>query len=235
MNIFILKKNIKKITQLTLFLIIVFLSIIGFSMTHHIIQAQRNSFQPVDAYLVLGGSITREIHGAQLIKNNPNIPIIISQGSKDPCILLIFQKIEAKMDNVWLEKCADSTFDNFLFSVPIMKKSGVKKVQVITSNTHFPRAKIMAKVSFISQGIAVKIDGVEEVDGIPANYENNIKTLLDVTRTILWSLVSQFYQFSCNEVIKLSDIDLESWNQTGFNCERRGNLVQKRQSSSSLD
>ena len=74
-----------------------------------------NSSKPVDAYFVLGGSITREIYVAKSAKYNPEIPIIISTGSDEPCIFLIFQRERASMDNVWLEQCANSTFENFFF------------------------------------------------------------------------------------------------------------------------
>lgn len=78
-----------------------------------LLQAARG---PVDAYLVLGGSIPREIYVASIAKQYPDIPILISQGSPDPCIVLIFERDGAPMSRVWLEKCARSTFDNFYFS-----------------------------------------------------------------------------------------------------------------------
>jgi uncharacterized SAM-binding protein YcdF (DUF218 family) len=218
------RNSCSRVIRLTSFILIIGLSIICFSLIHNLIDAQRNSSQPVDAYLVLGGSITREIHVAQLATINPTIPILISQGSKDPCILLIFQRAKATLDNTWLEKCAKSTFDNFIFSVPILKKWGIKKAQLITSDTHLPRAGIMARVAFISQGIAINIDGVEEIDGIPANYESDLKTVLDVVRMVGWSMVSQVYQPSCGEVTRLSDVDLNHWHEMGFGCERRGGL-----------
>ncbi|MHC5597215.1 MAG: YdcF family protein, partial [Nostoc sp.] len=47
--------------------------------------------QPVDAFFVLGGSISRETYVAQQAKQYPQTPILISHGSPDPCIWLIFQ------------------------------------------------------------------------------------------------------------------------------------------------
>ena len=43
-----------------------------------------NQQKPVDAILVLGGSIRREIYVANLAQQYPDIPILISQGSKTP-------------------------------------------------------------------------------------------------------------------------------------------------------
>lgn len=185
------------------------------------IKLYLNSSKPVDAYLVLGGSITREFYIAKIAKDNPEIPIIISKGSDDPCIFLIFERKKSPMNNVWLEKCANSTFGNFFFSIPMLKKWGVKKVTVITSDTHLPRAKLVAEIFLYSQGIALDMKTVKEYKGIPANYENTIKTTLDVTRSILWVFVGQFINPPCNNVIKLSEIDLNWWHKKGFDCEHQ--------------
>lgn len=187
-----------------------------------------NSSKPIDAYLVLGGSVNREIYVSKLAKLNPEIPIIISQGSKDPCIFLIFQREKAPMNNVWLEKCAASTFGNFFFSIPILKKWGVHKVKVITSNTHLPRAKLMAKIFLFSQGIALDLDIVKKEQGIPGNYENTMKTILDISRSVLWAFGGQLINPSCHNLINLAKIDLDLWYKTGFDCESQAKLkIQK--------
>ena len=183
-----------------------------------------NSLKPVDAYLVLGGSITREIYAGKIAQSHSEIPMIISSGSKDPCIFLIFEREKSSQNNVWLEKCADSTFGNFFFSIPILKKWGTKKVKVITSHTHLPRAKLMAEILLYSQGIALDLEVVREDKGVPANRENTIKTILDVTRSILWAFFGQFINPPCNHLVKLSEIDLDWWNNNGFNCEHQGGI-----------
>jgi hypothetical protein len=178
----------------------------------------------VDAYLVLGGSITREIYAAKIVDSA--IPILISKGSDDPCIFFIFERENSPMDNVWLEKCADSTFGNFFFSLPILKKWGVHKVKLITSNTHLPRAKLMAKILLYSQGIALDLEIVKE-KGIPANHENTIKTILDVSRSVLWAFLGQIINPPCNKVVKLSEIDFDWWKNNGFGCENQGRIKKK--------
>jgi len=110
---------------------------------------------PVDADLVLGGSRDREIYVAQLVKQQPDIEILISQGSPDPCIVLIFERYGAPISRVWLEKCARSTFDNFYFSLAILQQWGVRKVQVITSPTHLPRAKWLGQIILGARGMWV--------------------------------------------------------------------------------
>lgn len=80
------------------------------------------SSQPVDGFFVLGGSIRRETYVAQQAKQYPQTPILISHGSPDPCIWLIFQAELARLENVWLENCANSTFENFYYGIPILQR-----------------------------------------------------------------------------------------------------------------
>lgn len=181
------------------------------------------SSKPVDAFFVLGGSIKREMYVAELAQQYPQIPILISSGSKDPCILLIFQRQTAPMDNVWLEKCADSTFDNFYYSIPILQQWGVGKVKLITSTTHLPRAKLMAQILLGSHGIWVSPDIIQE-QGIPGNREYSWKTALDVTRSIFWAPISLVIKPQCSKVIKLNQVNLQEWENRGFKCEHQGNL-----------
>ncbi|MBE9221848.1 YdcF family protein [Cyanobacterium stanieri LEGE 03274] len=222
------KKNnssLKRWLKIVSFLFVGILTIISLRGMYHIFNALNNLNHPIDAYLVLGGSITREIYIAQIATINPHIPIIISKGSDDPCIFFIFQREGATLDNTWLETCADSTFGNFFFSIPILKSWGVKKVEMITSDTHLPRAGIMAKISLMAQGIAVDVNGIPEVDGIPGNHENDLKTTLDITRSFLWAWVGQLINPPCNKVIKLSEVNLNAWQKKGFSCESRGKII----------
>ncbi|MEA5570590.1 YdcF family protein [Calothrix sp. UHCC 0171] len=179
------------------------------------------SSQAVDANFVLGGSIKREIYAAELATNNPKIPTLISQGSQDPCILRIFQKKAVNLSNVWLEKCANSTFGNFFYSLPILQKWKVHKVRLITSSSHLPRAKWMAQIILGSHGIWVELDIAKET-GVPGNRESWFKTGLDVTRSMFWAGLSHFIRPQCADVIELIDVDMKAWQQRGFNCERQG-------------
>jgi uncharacterized SAM-binding protein YcdF (DUF218 family) len=178
------------------------------------------SSKPTDAFFVLGGSIRREIYVAELSKKYPQIPIIISTGSVDPCILLIFQKQAAKLENVWLEKCADSTFGNFYYGIPLLKKLGAHRVKIITSPTHTPRAEWIGKILFGAHGIWVDIDTVTE-KGVPGNRENFFKTCFDIIRSLLWAIISQIIQPQCDKVTKLVDVDMAMWQEKGFKCERQ--------------
>ncbi|MTJ14362.1 YdcF family protein [Anabaena sp. UHCC 0187] len=179
--------------------------------------------QPVDGFFVLGGSIRREIHVAQLAKQSPYIPILISRGSQDPCIWLIFQREGVDFQQVNLENCANSTFDNFYYGTPILQSWGVHKVKLITSGTHTFRAKLMAQIILGSHGIWVESEVVKE-KGVPANREYWYKTILDIIRSLGWAVLSQFIQTQCPHIIKLVDVDMPVWEQKGFRCEYQGGL-----------
>lgn len=179
--------------------------------------------RPVDAFFVLGGSVRREVYVAELAKQSPQTPILISHGSEDPCIWLIFQREKAPMDRVLLEHCARNTFSNFYFGAPILRQWGARKVKMITSQTHLPRARWMAQIVFGAQGIWVETDVAKET-GVPGNYESWLKTTLDVTRSLIWAVASQFVQPKCPDTLRLVEVDMEMWRKQGFKCEHQANL-----------
>ncbi len=187
------------------------------------VQLRRAAAQPVDAYLVLGGSIRREIYAAEVAKRSPAIPILISKGSEDPCIWLIFQRAQAPMQQVWLEKCADSTFGNFCFSLPTLRRWRSRHIKLITSATHLPRAMWMAQVMLGAHGIWVETEIVAE-QGVPANQESRLKTAIDLVRGGLWAIASQLYTVPCTDLLRLDQVNIAAWRQQGFKCERQANL-----------
>lgn len=193
------------------------------SVWHQIQGLSAASQQPVDTFFVLGGSIRREMYVSQLAKQNPDIPILISTGSDDPCILKLFEREQAPTQQVWLEKCANSTFDNFVYSQPILSQWHAHHVKLITSPTHLPRAKWMAQIVLGSHGIWVDIETVKET-GVPANREFGLKTAVDVSRTVLWALASQIIQPSCSNLMKLDEVNLNKWCQEKFSCEYQSGI-----------
>lgn len=179
--------------------------------------------QPVDTFFVLGGSIKREMYVSQLATQSPNTRILISTGSDDPCILKLFERNNAPQERVWLEKCADSTFGNFVFSQPLLTRWNARHIQLITSKSHLPRALWMATIILGGHGIWVEPQLVPET-GVPGNRESVIKTALDVVRALVWAFVSQIVQPSCSNVVHLGDVNLEQWCEDGFLCERQGGI-----------
>ncbi|GAB1544124.1 hypothetical protein NUACC21_68000 [Scytonema sp. NUACC21] len=187
------------------------------------------SSKSVDAFFVLGGSIKREIYVAQLARQHPQTPILISRGSPEPCLWLIFeQQAVDRMQNVWLEECAGSTFENLYYGIPILRGWGVHKVKLITSPTHLPRAKWMAQILFGAQGIWVETEIVQE-QGVPGNRESRLKTALDVTRCLLWAGLSPIIQPQCSSLKKLVEVNITDWQRQGFKCEHQGKLGRGRE------
>jgi uncharacterized SAM-binding protein YcdF (DUF218 family) len=193
----------------------------------NIISLRLAASQPVDAFLVLGGSIQREIYVAERVKTHTQIPVLISSGSADPCIWLIFQQAQSPMDQVWLERCAQSTFGNFYFGVPILNRWNVHHVNLITSETHLPRAAWLGKILLGAHGIWLDVEVAPE-QGIPGNRESWIKTTLDMGRSLGWAIVSQLIQPQCQQVLPLTSVDIETWQKEGFECEHQGNLTTRK-------
>jgi uncharacterized SAM-binding protein YcdF (DUF218 family) len=215
------RKKQKRIAKTIL--IIILGAMLGSLLINVAIRLPLNASKPVNAILVLGGSIQREIYTAKLTKDYPDVPIIISHGSDDPCILSIFQAQNARLNNVWLEHCAHNTFDNFFFNIPTLRRWGAHKVKVVTSGSHLKRATWMGKILLGANGIAVEVDSVKE-RGRPGNRESQLKTTLDLSRSILWAFFSQFIQPPCFDRIELNKVDLEHWNKRGFECEYQGRI-----------
>lgn len=184
----------------------------------------RSSHRPTDAYLVLGGSIRREMHMAELASTfaQPQ-PILVSAGSVDPCIRLLFEQTGATLAQVWLEHCAESTFGNFVYSVPILESWHVRHVTLVTSGSHTRRAVTLARILFGAQGIWVEPLIVDET-GIPGNQESALKTTVDIGRSLLWALVARAYKPTCDRVVSLTSVDLEQWRQRGFKCEHQAGI-----------
>ncbi|MDA0266432.1 MAG: YdcF family protein [Cyanobacteria bacterium] len=184
--------------------------------------AQGSNRSP-EAIVMLGGSIRREIYIADRRSQGFAGPIVISRGSEAPCIYLLFQKIQADLDNTWLENCANSTFDNFRYSLPLLQAWGIRRVQVVTSPSHGPRAGWLARVILGSHGIWVDMDLVAE-QGVPGNQESRLKTLLDVARGLGWAMLSQIYAPPCPDVTPLAAVDMAQWQAQGFQCEHQSGI-----------
>ena len=178
---------------------------------------------PVDTFLVLGGSIKREIYIANIAKQYPQTPILISAGSEDPCIVGLFQRENSPLDQVWLEHCAKSTFDNFYFTLPILQKWRVQHIKLVTSPTHLSRAKWLAQIILGAHGIWVETDIVEEI-GVPGNRESTVKTALDVIRSLFWAVGSQIIEPKCTDVVKLTQVNMTKWCKDSFKCEAQAKL-----------
>jgi len=186
-------------------------------------QILQNASQgEIDAFFVFGGGLHRELYVARLKKQYPDVPVLISKGSLQPYILSIFERLQAPIYNVWIEECANSTFDNCCFGLPILKSWQVKKVMLVTSASHLPRAKLLAQIILGAHGIWVESSSVTEIC-TPGNQESKLKTVLDAIRASAWAIVSQFYSCSCSNIIPLAEVKMNEWQDIGIdvNCCQR--------------
>jgi len=202
-------------------------------MLYRSVQLVGSARQPVDAVLVLGGSIRREIAVAQqAAQDEAQLPILISAGSPMPCIWAIFEREVPSQSNpepgaaqsrTWLEPCANSTLGNYRFSLPTLKRWGARHVQLMTSGSHQLRATGLGRIILGSHGIWLSPNPVAET-GRPGNRESRLKTLVDWVRGLGWALISQVYGPSCDGLVRLDQVVLEDWIDRDFECEQQGQV-----------
>lgn len=223
----------QKFRQVRQYCLIAILALLIGLLLHRSVQLYRAANRPVDAVLVLGGSIRREIAAAELARDNSHLPILISAGSPAPCVWSIFER-EARasrselgeMDpkaQTWLESCANSTLGNYRFSLPILQSWGAHHVQLMTSGTHQLRATGLGRIILGSHGIWLSPTPVAET-GRPGNQESQLKTAVDWGRGLAWALISQFYGPQCNGLVRLDQVVLEDWVDRDFECEHQGEV-----------
>jgi uncharacterized SAM-binding protein YcdF (DUF218 family) len=169
---------------------------------------------PTSAYLVLGGTPIRELFAAELIKKHPDIKTLISGGSEDPCIWLMFDKLNSPKANVWMESCSHNTFENFYYSAPILEKLGASKILLITDESQYERALPMARIILGAHGIWVDLLLVPNCGGEKSKYP----LAVDIAVALTWACASQFFRPSCSHVTHLPEVNMKYWYEKGFYC-----------------
>lgn len=193
--------------------VIIVLSVLLLCVTARIVQLCLAATSPVDGVLVLGGTPNRERYAAQLTLQEPSRITLISGGSQDPCIWLIYNKAKASKEHVWTERCSHNTLENFIFSTPILNKLNVHKVLLVADDPQSERALPMAQIILGSHGMAVELRKVPDSSGEPLKRP----VWQDVALAMCWAVPSQFYQPTCMPH-KLNEIDMKYWYQQGFYC-----------------
>lgn len=212
--------NLTKIAKQHKFkcLILALLSYIFLSTAINILVSYLNESKPRDAYLLLGGDVHLEIYAAQLALKGNRAPIIVSGGDLPPCEYKLYTLMSAPMKKVFLEQRSHSTFDNYMYSVPILKAWGAKKVTIITSSNRLPRAYLLAQLHLRSQGISPEED-ILNLGALAAKPEYPIMTFLDILRSIPFCLIRQIVPI-IPKYEALEDIDLEYWQTHEYSCNQ---------------
>jgi uncharacterized SAM-binding protein YcdF (DUF218 family) len=192
------------------------LLIVGFILFRLVQFLQAMSIAEPQAYLVLGGAAQREVWAARLKKEHPERPVLISGGSPDPCLYLMFEKQGSPMNQVWTEHCSRDTFDNFYYSLPILEKWGMRKVAVVTDYPQLRRAMPLAHILFASHGMAAVLERSPKDMG---DHRGAADTIALAAAGLGWAIVSQFYQPQCRELVDVSRVDMRFWDAAGFDCQ----------------
>lgn len=134
------------------------------------------------AILVLGGEPIREQFAAQFAKQHPDLPVFVSSGSPREYAEYVFQQGGIDLRRVHLDYRAVDTVTNFTTMVPVLHQRGIRKVYLLTSDFHMPRAQAIARIVLGGQGIEF------EPVAIPSSHrpEAGWKILRDTLRSTLW-------------------------------------------------
>lgn len=142
-------------------------------------------FVEPQAILVLGGSterLEREKFTADFAKKYPNLPIWISGGSPEGATKRVFIKAGVNQQRLYLDYRANNTVENFTTLVDDLKKRGIKKLYLVTSDYHMRRATVIGEIVLGSRGIDFKTVSVPSQN----NSEPVGKSIRDGVRSIVW-------------------------------------------------
>lgn len=142
-----------------------------------------------DGILVLGGSHYTEEFAATVALQYPDIPIIVSSGQSRPCAYSTFVEFGGiPWSRVITDYLATDTLTNFTATLPLLRRSEIEHVLIITSDGHWRRAGVLAHIVLGSQGIGYSSQ-LMKGDG---HYETPSKRLLDAIRAALWTVFGEF-------------------------------------------
>lgn len=142
-------------------------------------------FVQPQAILVLGGStkrLEREKFTAKFAKKHPNLPIWISGGSPQGITKKVFRKAGIDSQRLYLDYRAENTVENFTTLVDDLKKRGINKLYLVTSDYHMPRASVIGEIVLGSRGIDFKQVSVPS----KTSSEPVEKSIRDGFRSIIW-------------------------------------------------
>lgn len=149
----------------------------------------QRSQSPPTAIVVLGGGIKREAAAAHLAKQLPDLPVIISSGSRIPCLYRVFvQEYQVDWERIKVDLRAGDTLTNFTAVLPYLQQHRHHHVILITSEGHLRRSRLLAHLIWGSHGIATR---PYVISGVGHN-ESWLKLMADSLRGLAWILLGDW-------------------------------------------
>jgi uncharacterized SAM-binding protein YcdF (DUF218 family) len=137
-----------------------------------------------EAIVVLGGEIDREAYAAQMAQEHGQLSVWVSSGTnKEYAEWLFFEKSGIERDRLHLDYRAVDTVTNFTTLVNDLKREGIDKIYLITSENHMRRARLVGEIVFGSHDIVFEPIAVPSL--LAAEPVN--KTLRDGIRAVMWT------------------------------------------------
>ncbi len=186
--------------------------------------------RPVDALLVPGGTPYRERYAAKQSVQHPQLRVLISSGSADPCIWLIYDKAGAPKNSVWMEHCARNTFENFVYAIPILKAWHAHRVQIVSEQPQIERVRPMAQIMLGANGILAEPLAINNSSSEPLHHP----VWMDVLASCAWVLPSQIIEPRCENVTQLANTNMIQWYKRGFYCAPQADVDSYRPSPQRL-
>jgi uncharacterized SAM-binding protein YcdF (DUF218 family) len=134
------------------------------------------------AILILGGGVDR-VHHTAALPLALSLPVWYSSG--DPGLVRILKRAGAPAENIHYDGTATDTLTNFTTLVGEFRKNKIRRVLVVTSHEHIPRAAAIARIVLGSRGIAWDFDPVPP-GGM--GVEPQAQVLRDYVRAQVWCL-----------------------------------------------
>jgi uncharacterized SAM-binding protein YcdF (DUF218 family) len=145
-------------------------------------QIDNLTHQEPQAIFVLGGAPSRERFAAKFALRHPNLPVFVSSGSPEEYAEYVFDQAGVSRDRIHLDYRAVDTVTNFTVMVKEFENRNIKNIYLLTSDSHMPRAEVIAKIVFGSRGIQI------HPIVIPSEFpsEPPVKSLRDGLRAVIW-------------------------------------------------
>jgi len=92
-----------------------------------------------DAIVVLGGTPDRAYRAAELFRQGAAPKVIVTGFGDDQINVRILEENGVAATNIILESVARTTRENAVFSIPLLRNLGAKRVIIVTSWSHSRR------------------------------------------------------------------------------------------------